>query len=114
MVTLRGDILTEWMSRSACRHVPVGPDKDDFFGVSENAPMKGDEVAASKQICRTSCPVQWECLKAALSAEEGWGVWGGYTAPERLRAMKIFKTVRRVMEAFDDGILDAAVVRRVR
>jgi hypothetical protein len=112
MVTLRGDILVEWMSRSACKDVGAGPERDDFFGVEENAPMTKVEVANARFLCRAVCPVQRECLKSSLSGEEGWGVWGGYTAPERQRAFKLLVTTRAIMEAFDDGILDRLV--RVR
>jgi WhiB family redox-sensing transcriptional regulator len=113
MVTLRGDILTNWVKDAACRSVVVGPDQDDFFGIAENAPMSRAEVANSKSICRDFCPVQRECLKAALSAVEEWGVWGGYTAPERQRALRTYHNVKGVMLAFDSGILEAMVVRRV-
>lgn len=76
--------------------------------------MTKTEVAASRAICRSSCPVRRECLKAALSGEEGWGVWGGYTAPERLRAREVFGSTRAIMDAYDDGLLDKAVLRGSR
>jgi len=35
-----------------------------------------DDIARAKQICR-QCEVREECLAAARSRREPWGVWGG-------------------------------------
>ena len=112
MVTLRGDVIWEWSEQSACADNAYGPHDDPFFGVAENAPMSKAEVARSRFLCRAVCPVQRECLKAALSGDEGWGVWGGYTAPERERARAALGTTRAIMDAYDDGVLDKVVMRR--
>lgn len=96
-----------------CRSAEASPERDDFFGVAENAAMSAVEVERSKKMCKV-CPVRRECLKAALSGEEDWGVWGGYTAPERKRAVEAFGSTWAIMEAFDDQLLDQVVVRRVR
>ncbi len=45
-------------------------DPDLFF--SENR----QEISLAKSLC-AACPVQSECLAAALSREEPCGVWGG-------------------------------------
>jgi hypothetical protein len=76
--------------------------------------MSKAEVSSSKFLCRRICPVQRECLKAALSGGEAWGVWGGYTAAERERAVNALVTTRAVMAAYDAGTLDAMVVRYAR
>lgn len=73
--------------------------------------MTRAETAEAKATCR-GCQVQRECLKAALSAEETWGVWGGYSAPERKRAVEEYGTTDSILEAFDAGILSMTVVRR--
>ena len=112
MVTWRGDILTNWALDAACRGVVASPESDDFFGVSESAPMSRAEVASSKFICQRLCPVQRDCLRAALAGEEEWGVWGGLTAPERKRAKDILGSNRAIIEAFDDETLYPLVVRR--
>ena len=113
MVTWRGVILINWAKDAACRNADIGPERDDFYGIAENAPMSRAEVSASKFICHNLCPVQRECLKAALSGEEEWGVWGGFTAPERQRAMDFYKTVNKVMMAYDNNVLGKKVIRRV-
>lgn len=112
MVTSRGDVLTEWASEAACRSLQTDALKDDFFGVEENASMSKAEVASARFICRSICPVARECLKAALSGGEGWGVWGGYTAAERARAVRMYRTTRAIMDAYDDDELDKAVIVR--
>lgn len=35
-----------------------------------------DELSEAQAICR-ECPVQLECLRAALEEHVEWGVWGG-------------------------------------
>lgn len=74
--------------------------------------MSRAEVARSKSLCADFCPVRRECLKAALSGGEEWGVWGGYTAPERERALLTYPSVKAIMAAFDRGTLSEQVVRR--
>jgi hypothetical protein len=112
MVTLRGDILTSWVQDAACRGSEPSVHQDDWFGVVENAPISRAEVARSKSLCANFCPVRRECLKAALSGGEEWGTWGGFTAPERVRALATLKTLKAVMAAYDDGTLSQLVVRR--
>ena len=64
------DVSVEhWSELGACD----GMDGDVFF---ENPP------AYAQTVCRR-CPVQAECLEHALLTGEEWGVWGGWTAPQR-------------------------------
>jgi WhiB family redox-sensing transcriptional regulator len=35
-----------------------------------------DDIARAKQFCR-ACEVRTECLEAAITRREPWGVWGG-------------------------------------
>src|SRR5690606_12113003 len=64
--------IGEWMRRGSCR-TPDAPTWMFF-------PGRGDHrtVDAAKAVCAT-CPVQAECLDAALANDEP-GIWGGTTA----------------------------------
>lgn len=68
--------------------------------------MSKPEVDRAKRIC-ASCPVRRTCLENGMSEE--WGIWGGYTKPERARALKALGGKEDVMDAFDDSTLDEAV-----
>ena len=93
-----------------------------FYGSKDSAPMSLPEINRAKAICG-ACPVRDSCLAEALAAEEDWGIWGGYTRPERARALEVLgyidvagdgelvpADVETVMDAFHDGRLDAMVL----
>lgn len=70
-----------WQSRASCKgHT------DLFFAgkSSTGRPTKQLrlQIQTAKRICH-ECPVISECLAFALDNEEAWGIWGGFTAPER-------------------------------
>jgi WhiB family redox-sensing transcriptional regulator len=73
-------VRPEWQSRSNCRG------KTDLFFVTAMGRTAQDRIAAgekaAKAIC-AECPVQDECLRFALDADERHGVWGGFTTDER-------------------------------
>lgn len=52
-------------------------------------PAHGNRAAAmrARQICQR-CPVRESCLKWALDANEGHGIWGGTTPRERVKIRK--------------------------
>jgi WhiB family redox-sensing transcriptional regulator len=75
-----------WMDRGACS------DHDtDLWLASDHGPTANARIAEAVLVCR-SCPVRTECLEFALArsgrCENGTGVWGGLTPPER-------RTIRR-------------------
>lgn len=64
----------EWRSRAACRSV----DTEVMY------PLPGDKPGISRAVAVClSCPVRVECLRHAVAAQEGHGVWGGLTARQR-------------------------------
>ncbi len=70
-----------WQEDAACRTVdselfypPIGAPRHEVRAAERKA----------KRLC-FSCPVQRECLEAALEADERFGVWGGMSARERRR-----------------------------
>ena len=64
----------EWARDALCAQT----DPEAFF------PEKGRSNAAAKRVC-LACPVRAECLDAALSRPERFGVWGGLSERERRR-----------------------------
>lgn len=84
--------------------------------------MSKPEIDRAKAVC-IGCPVRAVCLQEALGAEEDWGIWGGYTRPERARALEVLgyidvaaagevvpADVETVMDAFMAGDLDSLVL----
>ncbi len=61
--------------RSACANA----DPERWFP-PPNTPHR--QVAAAVAVC-AGCPVRLECLLFALSHDERYGIWGGFTAEER-------------------------------
>lgn len=72
-------MLTDWRDRAACRDA----DTDLFFPSSYGRPEDA-ETAGAKTFCRR-CDVRFECLEYALAARIHDGIFGGFTARERLR-----------------------------
>lgn len=84
--------------------------------------MSRPEIDRAKTVCH-QCPVRAICLEEALAAEEDWGIWGGYTRPERARALEVLgyidvagqgelvpADVETIMAAFYAGTLDVLVL----
>jgi WhiB family redox-sensing transcriptional regulator len=66
-----------WQTQALCARV----DYALFF------PEKGGSAQDAKKVC-ARCPVQNQCLDAALSNGECFGIWGGYTERERRKLQK--------------------------
>lgn len=45
-------------------------------------PERGESTDQARAVC-ADCPVQAECLQAALERNERFGIWGGTSARER-------------------------------
>lgn len=74
--TLLGD-KGSWAEEGLC----LTADPDTFY------PEKGGSTREAKRICR-SCPVSSECLEYALTNDERFGVFGGFSERERRRESK--------------------------
>ncbi len=69
----------DWQLRAACRDY----DNNLFFHPEhERGQARERRAQEAKEIC-ARCPVQRNCLLHALSVDEPYGVWGGYTPHER-------------------------------
>jgi WhiB family redox-sensing transcriptional regulator len=66
-----------WQTQALCARV----DYELFF------PEKGGSARDAKKVC-ARCPVRKQCLDAALSNGECFGIWGGYTERERRKLQK--------------------------
>lgn len=86
-----GASTPSWHAEAACRSLG---EPEIFFPHATEQEKFG--AAAARPYCDT-CPVMYECLKAALDGNE-WGTWGGMTHAERLRLKSRIKkeTVRTV------------------
>lgn len=71
------DALLVWQERARCRRF----DPDLFF------PEKGGNTNEAKKVCK-DCKVVSECGEYALSVNEEYGVWGGMSERDRLRAKR--------------------------
>jgi WhiB family transcriptional regulator, redox-sensing transcriptional regulator len=70
--------VTDWRQRAKCRE---SGDPDAWF--TERVTVQGKGVAEyALGFCRR-CPVQAECLEAAMALDERWGIWGGATNSDR-------------------------------
>jgi WhiB family redox-sensing transcriptional regulator len=77
-VNLNPPSFHPWMSEAACSEYP-----GDMWFVEEGG--RG-HLEDAKRICN-GCPVQAECLTAALANKEVHGMWAGKTA-RQLRTMR--------------------------
>jgi len=74
-----------WMQDAICRQV----DPELFFPSYDNPATVSHITAArnAKAIC-SSCPVQLQCLDAALRRNERHGIWGGVNMGSNRAAMR--------------------------
>lgn len=68
-----------WSEHAVCGDVNGGLDPDLWFAEELSA---ASDRAHAKQLCQ-SCAVRVECLKSALTRNERFGIWGGFTTDER-------------------------------
>lgn len=69
----------DWQRRGACR----GRDSGQFFHPDgERGSSRTRRETSAKAVC-ARCPVRAECAAHALTVQEPYGVWGGFTETER-------------------------------
>lgn len=82
-----GVLVSEGEAAAVASPLPTFP--DDAACAGEDVALfysEQQDGGRSSRIARAicgGCPVRTECLEAALARNEGWGIWGGYTADER-------------------------------
>lgn len=70
------DLLADITPDRQINRVPCSVDPESWYDP--------DQEATARRVC-AGCPVKTTCLDVALTLDEPWGVWGGFTADERLR-----------------------------
>ncbi len=95
----------EWRNLADCHDLPA----EAFYGSSENLPMSRAEIHLAKSICY-GCPVRVDCLLDAVERHDIWGVQGGLTGPERVRATKLYPSRGMMAQAHASGVLERRVV----
>lgn len=90
--------------------------------------MSTRQVAEARSIC-SDCPVKRTCLVHSLLQPEPFGIWGGYTTPERKRMFRVaeqainaragrvlrpteVEQIAQIVTWFDQGALEEKVVMR--
>ncbi|TWV44420.1 WhiB family transcriptional regulator [Streptomyces misionensis] len=77
--------MWEWQAEAACR----GMDSSVFFSpAGERGRARRHREEAARAIC-DSCPVSGPCGRFALTSQQFYGVWGGYTEAERRSAVRV-------------------------
>lgn len=87
------EVVTRWLRMPRPDIKPAAKPDLSWQDKAECASIGGDmwfaekdeqsTIREAKQICRTSCEVQDQCLAYALAFDEPFGIWGGMTANER-------------------------------
>jgi WhiB family transcriptional regulator, redox-sensing transcriptional regulator len=72
----------DWRAAGAC----LTADPDLFFPISGGAPSAKEEAKALRICAR--CGVRQQCLDFAVQMGESYGIWGGTTPGERVRARR--------------------------
>lgn len=75
-----------WVLDGVCAQT----DPDAWYW-ERNDPTSAERQIHARRICRTSCPVQRDCLLWALAHEEPYGIWGGTSAVQRRRMMRAYR-----------------------
>ncbi len=79
--TPRQYVLGKGSARIQENGVCAETDPEAFF------PEKGESTKEAKKVCR-SCDIREDCLEIALDTKQRFGVWGGFSEPERRKIAK--------------------------
>lgn len=82
-----------WEKQALCR----GKDNEIFFP-EEAQQMTAKKIKMAKAICK-GCPVRAECLFTAVSNDEKFGIWGGFSPRERTSIRRHFKKTFSFIQA---------------
>lgn len=105
-----------WEKKAACKEL-TQEQKDDFYPVSGNGKGKV-MIKRARKICM-ECPVLYECLHAALTTNERYGVWGMSSPKQRLRLRRskdndgnlLYIDIANISYLYEQMIGDMAVIK---
>ncbi|MGW4493827.1 WhiB family transcriptional regulator [Streptomyces sp. NPDC004376] len=80
---------TDWRDQAICRG-QSGKGADPWWP----QPSDTSAVQAATNLCRTRCPVMYECAQHALTQPEDEGIWGGLDENQRRRIRKKYTSGR--------------------
>jgi WhiB family redox-sensing transcriptional regulator len=87
------DYATEWRAAAAC----LAADPELFFPIAEGS--AADRQTSTALLVCAGCSVRQQCLDFAMGTGEAYGIWGGTTADERIRARRRVTRRRRERQA---------------
>lgn len=96
------DLYPAWHRDALC----IGMEYTTFFGANEPdvRPMFTITEVRNAQIICAECPVAADCLRAALTGREEYGVWAGTTPRRRREILKLIDggatTIEVVIQSF--------------
>lgn len=67
----------EWRQLGSCRTL----DTNLFFPIGQTGEAEV-RIARAKKVCG-DCPVRQDCLEFAITTNQEYGVWGGFSEEER-------------------------------
>ncbi|WP_433574723.1 WhiB family transcriptional regulator [Nocardia brasiliensis] len=82
--------LWQWQLRAACRGISSSV---FFHPEGERGKARAARTSRAKEIC-SDCPVLLDCRTHALETHEPFGIWGGMTEGDRVRATRGPKSSR--------------------
>jgi WhiB family redox-sensing transcriptional regulator len=96
-VAILGEWYPEWHAQAACLGEYEAAD-NYFYGQDERGirpSLSAGQIKKARQFC-INCQVAEDCLEAALTSRERYGVWGGTTGRFR----------RQLFVMIDEGYID--------
>lgn len=94
----------EWRRYARCTSIALA-DPDFFF------PGKGDSYVHAKEFC-APCPVKSDCILAAITTNERYGIWGGMGERARRKVKHLLQKGWSLGDAIDR--IESAPNQRVK
>lgn len=87
LIPISSDLFTLLDKIQEAGEIPCRQWPDVFYPYSQSPAKNNQDIRYAKSLC-AECPVIQECRMYAISANEEYGIWGGWTAQERQQYRK--------------------------